>query len=215
MRDTHNSDDMHFAGVGDQLMLKLDKSAKGYSGQFNIGLDLANAETGKPDGFGNEGRRRGEVTMKTLATIGYQSTTVRNFLEALKGAHIKLLVDVRAVAMSRRPGFAKTALAANLHEAGIDYLHLRRLGTPADGRAAARAGKHEVMREIFLAHLATDGAQEELHALADLVKGNRNIAIMCFEAEPKYCHRTMVAGALKQLVPITVSDLMPDIGESD
>ena len=84
-----------------------------------------------------------------VATVGYQGATVHSFLQALREAGIELLVDVRAVASSRRPGFAKSALAANLHGAGIDYLHLRDLGTPAPGRAAARAGRHAEMRRIF------------------------------------------------------------------
>ncbi|HET7423836.1 MAG TPA: DUF488 domain-containing protein, partial [Gemmatimonadales bacterium] len=75
-----------------------------------------------------------------VATIGYQGTTIAAVLQALTEARAELLVDVRAVAGSRRPGFSKTPLAANLRGAGIDYLHLRGLGTPALGRAAARAG---------------------------------------------------------------------------
>jgi uncharacterized protein (DUF488 family) len=67
--------------------------------------------------------------MHPLATIGYEGASVADFLDALHRAKVDLLVDVRAVAMSRRPGFAKTALAANLRDAGIDYLHLRQLGT--------------------------------------------------------------------------------------
>ena len=95
--------------------------------------------------------------MRAIATIGYQAATMPSFLRSLGDAKIDLLVDIRAVASSRRPGFSKTALAANLREAGIDYLHLRGLGTPADGRAAARAGKHEVMRQIFLEHIRIFG----------------------------------------------------------
>jgi uncharacterized protein (DUF488 family) len=119
-----------------------------------------------------------------------------------------LLVDVRALASSRRPGFAKTRLAANLSEAGIDYLHLRRLGTPADGRAAARAGRHEEMRRIFLEHLATEPAQEELAALADLVRARR-CCLLCFEADPAHCHRSLVAAALAERMPLTVAHLAP------
>jgi uncharacterized protein (DUF488 family) len=148
-----------------------------------------------------------------LATIGYEGTTVRQFLEALTGARTALLVDVRALASSRRPGFAKTALAANLAGAGIDYLHLRRLGTPADGRAAARAARHAEMREIFLTHLATPEAQEELATLADLVRSGRRIALMCFEADPAHCHRSLVANALRELVPIDVEHLRPELDE--
>ena len=75
---------------------------------------------------------------RSIATIGYEGTTVASFQEALRAASIDLLIDVRALASSRRPGFAKTRLAANAKEAGAEYLHLRALGTPADGRAAAR-----------------------------------------------------------------------------
>lgn len=145
--------------------------------------------------------------MHTLATIGYEDATVQSFQQALRAAGVELLVDVRAVAGSRRPGFAKTKLAANVGEIGIDYLHLRGLGTPSDGRAAARAGRHDEMHRIFLAHMETAEAQAELHALADLVRSGRRVCIMCLEADPTHCHRTLVAEALGEIVPITVDHL--------
>ena len=147
--------------------------------------------------------------IRPVATVGYQATTVSHFLEALRDAGIGLLVDVRAVASSRRPGFSKTRLAANLAEAGIDYLHLRGLGTPAEGRAAARAGRSDEMRAIFRQHLATPEAQAELAALADLVRGGRHVCLLCFEADPAHCHRTLVADALAELLPIRVTHLHP------
>lgn len=148
-----------------------------------------------------------------VATVGYERTTVDAFLRTLRDAGVELLVDVRAVASSRRPGFAKTRLAANLAGAGIEYLHLRGLGTPADGRAAARAGRHAEMHRIFGAHLATDEAQGELHALADLVQAGRRVALLCFEADPAHCHRTLVADALGDLVPVRVTHLRPQAEE--
>lgn len=151
--------------------------------------------------------------MTTLATIGYEGTTVPAFLQALQTAGVQLLVDVRAVASSRRPGFAKTRLAGNLAEAGIDYLHLRGLGTPADGRAAARAGRHAEMRAIFAKHLARPETQFELETLADLVRGGRRICLLCFEADPAHCHRAIVADVLGALVPIVVQHLHPVDGE--
>jgi uncharacterized protein (DUF488 family) len=144
-----------------------------------------------------------------VATIGYEAATVSGFLEALRGAGVDLLVDVRAVASSRRPGFAKTRLAANLDAAGIEYLHLRDLGTPADGRAAARAGRHAEMHQIFLAHLATPDAQAELAALADLVRAGRRVCLLCLEADPAHCHRALVADALGELLPVRVEHLAP------
>ncbi|HEV2642236.1 MAG TPA: DUF488 domain-containing protein [Candidatus Elarobacter sp.] len=149
--------------------------------------------------------------MPTLATIGYQSATVRSFLDALEDARIELLIDVRAVASSRRPGFAKTAVAANLAGAGIEYLHLRSLGTPADGRAAARAGHHDEMRTIFLEHLAEPDAQAGLDMVADLVQSGRRICLMCFEADPTHCHRSLVAAALAERMPLEIENLRPAI----
>ena len=148
--------------------------------------------------------------MRTVATIGYEAATVRRLLDALTDAGVELLVDVRALASSRRPGFARTRLAANLAEAGIEYLHLRRLGTPSDGRAAARAGRHDEMKAIFREHLATPEAQEELHALAGIVRSGRRVCLLCFEADPAHCHRSLVAAALAGLVPLEVAHLRPE-----
>jgi uncharacterized protein (DUF488 family) len=147
--------------------------------------------------------------MKPLATIGYEDATVPRFLEALKEAEVDLLVDVRAVASSRRPGFAKTRLAENVGSVGIEYLHLRGLGTPADGRAAARAGRHEEMRAIFMEHMETPEAQEELERLAKLVRSGRRVCLLCLEADPAHCHRSMVAEALQARVPVEVRNLRP------
>lgn len=149
--------------------------------------------------------------MPTLATIGYEGATVPRFLEALTAAKVELLVDVRAVASSRRPGFAKTALAANLQTVGIDYLHLRGLGTPADGRAAARAGRHAEMHRIFREHMRTEKALGDLLALEDLVESGRRVCILCFEADPAHCHRTLVAEALGARLPrLAVRHLRPE-----
>lgn len=147
--------------------------------------------------------------MRSIATVGYESATVQDLTHALQSAGVELLVDVRAVAGSRRPGFAKTRLAANLAAAGIDYLHLRGLGTPADGRAAARAGRYDELRAVYLAHLATEGAQSELRIVADLVAAGRRLCLLCFEADPAHCHRSLVADALAALAPVEIAHLMP------
>ena len=70
-------------------------------------------------------------------------------LRELKRARVRLLVDTRAVAASRRPGFSKRQLAASLDENGIGYLHLRGLGTPAEGRQAARSGDLDKLWRIY------------------------------------------------------------------
>lgn len=147
--------------------------------------------------------------MTTVATIGYQAATVSSFLAAVRAGQVQLVADVRAVASSRRPGFAKTRLAANLAEAGVGYVHLRGLGTPADGRAAARAGDHRRMRAIYRRHLATAEAQAELQALAELVRSGRRVCLLCFEADPAHCHRSLVADALGALLPLRLDHLRP------
>src|SRR5688500_18274929 len=113
-------------------------------------IELRDGKRSKPSRAHRPARTPGlpmTCTEKTfpVATIGCQAATVPGLLRALTEAKVELLIDVRAVASSRRAGFAKTALAANLETAGIDYMHIRSLGTPADGRAAARSGKHAEM----------------------------------------------------------------------
>src|SRR3569833_4129511 len=105
-----------------------------------------------------------------LFTIGYEQTPAKAVLDELENAGVKLLVDVRAVTSSRRPGCSKTQLAAGLDERGISYLHLRGLGTPKDGREAARSGKFELLHKVYSAHLKTAQAREELDRLSALVK---------------------------------------------
>ncbi|MET0397701.1 MAG: DUF488 domain-containing protein [Longimicrobiaceae bacterium] len=147
--------------------------------------------------------------MTPVATIGYEDATVQRLLDALQGAGVDLLVDVRAVANSRRPGFSKSRLAENLGTVGIEYLHLRALGTPAEGRAAARAGRHDELRAVFTEHMATPAAQDELETLAGLVRAGRRVCLLCLEADPAHCHRSMVASALAERVPIEVVHLAP------
>ena len=145
--------------------------------------------------------------MSSIFTIGYEHATVAGFQDALRDAKIDLLADIRAVASSRRPGFAKTALAANANAAGAEYLHLRALGTPADGRAAARAGRPEEMKVIFRKQLATDEAQEQLATIADLVTQGRRVALLCLEADARVCHRSIVAAEVARLTGATVVNL--------
>lgn len=144
--------------------------------------------------------------MPRVWTIGYEQTTMADFLAALKGAGVEVVADVRAIAASRRPGFSKTALAANLAEAGIGYQHFRALGTPADGRAAARAGKHAELERIYSSQLELPEAMAQGAALADLA-GEKRVALLCYEREPGCCHRTLLREAM--LPEFDPTDLIP------
>jgi uncharacterized protein (DUF488 family) len=141
-----------------------------------------------------------------LATIGYQSATLADVIGRLRSAGVRTVIDVRAIAASRRPGFSKTMLAASLAEAGIGYVHLRALGTPKAGREAARAGRIAEMRAIFEAHLEEPDAQTQLAEAADLA-GERPAALLCFEADAGGCHRAVIAERLCAASGCAIVDL--------
>jgi uncharacterized protein (DUF488 family) len=126
-----------------------------------------------------------------IFTIGYESATVAEFLAALKQAGVERVIDIRAVPNSRRPGFSKNLLRNELAEVGIDYVHLRALGTPADGRAAARAGRTEDLKRIYSGQLELPEAIAESARMLDLAK-ERPSALLCYEREPRGCHRTLL-----------------------
>ncbi|MBC7168989.1 DUF488 domain-containing protein [Phenylobacterium sp.] len=141
-----------------------------------------------------------------VATIGYEAKTQGEMIAQLKAAGVETVVDVRAVAASRRPGFSKTILAASLEAEGIGYEHLRGLGTPKAGREAARAGRTAEMREIFEAHLAEPAAQVQLARAMELARG-RKIALLCYEAAACDCHRAIVAERVCEALDLPVEDL--------
>ncbi|MFG1241686.1 DUF488 domain-containing protein [Xanthobacter versatilis] len=143
-----------------------------------------------------------------LFTIGYEQSTPSAFQAALDEAKVDLVVDVRAVAASRRPGFSKTALAAGIAEHGIAYVHLRTLGTPKEGRLAARGGDHDALMRIYDAHLATAPAQAALEELASLAKGRR-ICLLCYERHVEGCHRLRLAQWMCERLDIGATHLIP------
>jgi uncharacterized protein (DUF488 family) len=145
---------------------------------------------------------------KTLFTIGYEQTPARAVLDEIEQAGVKLLVDVRAVAASRRPGFSKTQLAAGLDERGIAYLHLRGLGTPKDGRDAARGGQFDQLHRIYAAHLKTPQAREELDELASVVAKSGPVCILCYERDHRHCHRQWIADIIEERAGARIENLV-------
>ena len=126
-----------------------------------------------------------------IFTIGYEGATVAEFLSALQRAGVERVIDIRAIANSRRPGFSKNSLRASLEQARIDYVHLRALGTPAEGRAAARAGRIDDLRDIYAGQLELPEAIAETGQMLDLAK-ERPSALLCLEREPGGCHRSLL-----------------------
>ena len=145
---------------------------------------------------------------KKLFTIGYEQTPAKSVLDELERAGVKLLVDVRAVASSRRPGFSKSQLAAGLDARGISYLHLRGLGTPKDGRIAARGGKFDALHTIYAKHLKTPQAREQLDELSALVKKSGPVCILCYERDHLHCHRQWIAEVIRDRDGIGIENLV-------
>ncbi|MBB6504909.1 uncharacterized protein (DUF488 family) [Sphingomonas endophytica] len=131
----------------------------------------------------------------TIYTIGYEGATMAGFIATLQAAGVRRVIDVRALPLSRRPGFSKSPLAASLGEAGIDYVHLKALGTPKRGRDAAKKGDVATLTAVYDEQLELPEAQAQaaqMLALADAMPS----ALLCFERDPCHCHRTLLLRAV-------------------
>jgi uncharacterized protein (DUF488 family) len=134
--------------------------------------------------------------MTAIYTIGYEGATVEGFLAALVAAGVDTLVDVRALPLSRKRGFSKNALSRRLREAGLEYVHMPDLGNPPKGREAAKAGKLKKFHQIYLSHFKSKETRKAFEALVSLGHA-RSLCMMCFERDPRICHRDIIAKRMK------------------
>lgn len=141
-----------------------------------------------------------------IFTIGYEQTTIAELVAALQAAGVERVADIRAVAASRRPGFSKTALAGSLQEAGIAYEHLRALGTPKEGRDAAKRGDRATLERVYAGQLELPEAQAAAALLLGRV-AEQSTALLCYEREPADCHRSMLIAAIAPQAEVI--DLFP------
>lgn len=149
--------------------------------------------------------------MKHIHTIGYEAADLSDFVRTLLASDVDVLVDLRAVAVSRRKGFSKTALAKCVQDAGIGYQHFRSLGDPKPGRDAAREGRFADFRRLYGAHLKTPGAQAALKELSELV-GKQRVALLCYEADATNCHRAIVGAEIAKQRKMTIVHLQVERG---
>ncbi|WP_120717736.1 DUF488 domain-containing protein [Tsuneonella amylolytica] len=133
--------------------------------------------------------------MATIFTIGYEQATQAALVAALAGAGVEVLADIRYLPLSRRPGFSKSGLKAAVEEAGIAYRHFRHLGTPAEGRAAARRGDHGELARIYAGQLELPEALAQMAEIRDLAETKR-VALLCYERAAAECHRSLLFDAL-------------------
>ena len=144
----------------------------------------------------------------TIYTIGYEGLDIELFFMLLKKHDIETVVDVRELPLSRKPGFSKKILADTLNLSGLEYTHVADLGCPKPIRDRYRADADwQRYKEGFLKYLKTQN--DALNKLAELASGS-NCALLCFEADFNYCHRSMVADAVKQRSGMRISHIRAD-----
>jgi uncharacterized protein (DUF488 family) len=146
--------------------------------------------------------------MPTIFTIGYEQATQAALVDTLRHAGVKLLADIRYLPLSRRPGFSKNSLKAAVEEAGIAFRHFRNLGTPADGRAAARRGDHAELERIYAGQLELPEALAQMAELRALAL-EMPTCLLCYERRAAECHRSLLVAAL--LTDFEVMNLEPDL----
>ena len=132
-----------------------------------------------------------------LYTVGYQGCQIDDFISALRQRQVEVLVDVRELPLSRKRGFSKRSLSESLNSSGIAYEHWRPLGSPKPLRLELRAtGDWDAFADSFVDHL-----KENSDTLQELVAqvSNRRSCLMCFEADPQDCHRSLVAEKASEL----------------
>jgi uncharacterized protein (DUF488 family) len=141
-----------------------------------------------------------------LYTIGYERSNIADFVATLRFSGVNVLADIRDRAQSRRPGFSKSALSEALSKAGIEYIHLRDLGDPKEGREAARRGDFSEFRRIFAGVMASDEANSAIRQIEELLIDS-SVCLMCYERDEKTCHRKIVSDDLKKRTGIPVKHL--------
>jgi uncharacterized protein (DUF488 family) len=137
------------------------------------------------------------MTARTLYTIGYEKTLLRDVLAALTTAGVATLLDVRDRPISRRPGFSKRQLAAAIEDAGMRYIHLAALGTPPEGRLAGRRREWERFWHVVEEKLARPEAELDLHQAAEIAAAAPS-CLLCYEADWRVCHRRRIAEILAE-----------------
>src|ERR1700691_2343329 len=120
--------------------------------------------------------------MTSLYTLGYEGADIQLFIRTLLNAGVKVIADVRAVPLSRKKGFSKRRLSAQLASAGIEYVHFVDLGNPREGRDAAKAGNTNKFHRVYLRHLNCASAKIALKKLAELA-ASQATCLLCFERE--------------------------------
>jgi len=134
-----------------------------------------------------------------VGSVGYERyRSVEDFACLLARAGVERLLDVRELPISRRRGFAKSALATALAEHSVEYIHIRSMGNPKEFRDLYKSGKVAEGRAGYEELLANERTQD-LRELAMTIQEKRS-ALMCVEDNEDVCHRQVIFAALRDEV---------------
>jgi uncharacterized protein (DUF488 family) len=148
------------------------------------------------------------VTTRSIFTIGYEQATQAAVLAALRAAGVEVVADIRYLPLSRRPGFSKSPLRAAVEEAGMEYRHFRYVGTPPEGRAAARRGDRETLRRVYPGQLELPEAMAHMAELRQLAL-ERRLCLLCYCRHADDCHRALLIEIL--FADFERVDLVPEL----
>lgn len=131
-----------------------------------------------------------------VGSVGYENyRDVDAFARVLADAGVQRLIDVRELPISRKRGFAKTALSEALASVGIEYIHLRALGNPKEFRDLYKSGRVSAGKRAYQ-HFLLSERSHELDDLDRILREKRS-ALMCVEGDPQVCHRQVILDALR------------------
>lgn len=153
--------------------------------------------------------------MTKIFTIGHSTRTIEEFIELLKINGVKRLVDIRTVPRSRHnPHFEQGALEGSLAKRNIDYVYMKELGglrSKIDG--STNTGWHNQSFRNYADYMQSDEFADGIKTLMQLA-AEAPAAIMCAEAVPWRCHRSLVGDAL-MVRDVSVLDIMSKTSTKD
>jgi uncharacterized protein (DUF488 family) len=132
-----------------------------------------------------------------MYTIGYEGTAIEEFTQRLLELNINVVADVRRTPISRKPKFSKKALAEELANQNIQYIHFRELGTPREIRDKL-AGTKDYVKFRLRYRRYLKSKVTVLGELSSLMK-TKKVVLMCVEHDPDKCHRSVIAAVMKEI----------------
>lgn len=137
-----------------------------------------------------------------IFTIGYEGRDFEEYAAVVVAHDVRMVIDVRKNPISRKFGFSKNRMRGLLRSEGIEYLHIPRLGIESARRKGLknRSDYEELLdwygQEVLPLEL------ESLQVIADSARTYERVALTCFEADPKMCHRLLVSESVSELLAI-------------